>query len=336
MRRSPQVFSLGGASPILIQIKSYPFDNFILAAVENTGQKQIVICVNLAKIEKFLEYFSTWLGNNTKKMMKYVDEIYEYQKKWIMRSLVATINHEFVHIRQQYSKKQTGEVFNAIKDQLDRKTLYVEIIDESNLSEEEKELFKHVYYLFTETEMDARISSTCYILKYHYSLDDIREEAIEDNFNLLKKDNSKNYSDDELMSIAEFQQRNICHSTLETCIRLTYNQNDLDDYQAVYKDLLAIENYKKKLETIDSKLHFFKHHSIDVMMREYKKRLIDTIYKILADKGYNTNINESIFSHWYNKLGSLILNDYVCTRKGVDNTFYDFNANKLRIHLYNL
>lgn len=198
--------------PIRMEIKSYPHDNFILGAVENTGQKQIAICVNLAKIGTILGYFFTWLGNNTKKMMRCVDEIDEYQKKWIMRSLLAMINHEFVHIRQQYAKKRTGEVFNAIEDQLDRKSLYAKIIDESDLSDEEKKVFKHIYYLFTETEMDARISSTGYILKHHYSVDDIREDAIEDNFNLLKKDNSKNYSDEELMDIAEFQQRNICET----------------------------------------------------------------------------------------------------------------------------
>ena len=317
--------------PIRIEIKSYPFNNFVFGAVENTGQKEIRICINVAKLGTVINSFASWFDNHKMKFLYRVDKIDEYQKKWVMRYLLAMINHEFVHIRQQYTKKRTGEVFNAISEQLDSKSLYLKVIEESNLTDEEKELFKYIYYLFTETEMDARISSTGYILKNNYSVDEIREEAIEDNFKFLKKENSRNYSDDELMTFAEMQQRNVSYSTIETCIRLTYDQNDFDDYQAVYAQLLSVENYKKKLETIDSKLHFFRHSSIDALMKEYKKKLIDTIYKVLVDKGYNININESVFSVEYGRQGSSIVNDYVSTHKGVDNVFYDLSKNKLRI-----
>lgn len=311
--------------PIYINIIDNDSEKFLFASLENTGNKQIVVFTNIIRLrEKYVEIFKI-------EQQKYkLYDVIAFQKQFertFKNTLLSLMNHEFVHIRQMFCPANSTKIpkniydkfFNPIQDQIERKSKYEQVInDYPNLSDEQIKFIKRAFYYFTETEMNARISATGYTISKCFTVQEIRNESINDTIVFMSSGKELSPEEKDVISyLATEQEQTITQRTIETCIRMTYDMNDFDDYSAVYAHFLSNKKDLNILKEIDkkAKTNFFK-KSLSSQMKEYKRMLIDTIYKELVKKSYDVNKNSSLYiGEIYNHNGISTFNNWISTSK---------------------
>lgn len=198
--------------------------------------------------------------------------------------MLGNISHEFVHIRQMFcgidydkgSGKKTHREDNPIIKQLNNKEKFkqaVRIIP--GITEECREMIYRCFYLFTKTELDARIDAST----KHLNSKEKIQELLDD---YTKERTARKITGDAPNPFGQ--------SLLDFCIRKTYIYNDLDDMELCLDYMRKHKYAYHLLKEIDKKenLNFFK-FGLEYTIKKYKERLYKSFYKLL--KNYDVDMS---------------------------------------------
>ena len=161
--------------PIYLYFTPVNNNGVIMSAEENTGQHEIVIHVNLSNVIQLRAYY---ISQKDKESMLFDIDKSERDFK---EEMIGHISHEFLHIRQMFCGTDYNRELNTkshietnpIARQLDNKEKYTKAIqDIPQITDECREILFRCFYLFTKTEMDARVNSST---RYFDSEDKIKQ-----------------------------------------------------------------------------------------------------------------------------------------------------------------
>lgn len=148
-----------------------------------------------------------------------------------------------------------------------------------------------LYYFFTDTEQDARISATGKALQ-SLGLDAIKTDFEKSIYEKLRtfghqNDQIKKYIDEHNLL------NHISLQLLDYCINLTYETNFFDEILNLLRDLRKDVNLRKVLKDFDRKsgLHYFS-GGVERAVSKYKSRLMKMIFITLDNMGYEKDKNK--------------------------------------------
>ena len=266
--------------PIFIHFNPDYKSHTLMAAEENDGHRVIVLHVFLNNIIELRTGYMT--------MKDSAGMYYDLSQSdgMFREEMMGHISHEFVHIRQMFCgtdyDRATGTRThidgNPIQRQIENKSKYERAVDElPGINDECRDMLRRCFYLFTRTEMDARINAS---LRHYDSEQKMRELA--DDYAEEKKQRAT--------SDGEQPEDPYDRMMLDLCIRKTYMFNDLDDMEQCLDYMRHHEYAYHLLKEIDNHegLHFFR-HGLENAMKHYKARLYKGFYKLLRKYGYRSS-----------------------------------------------